>query len=100
VSHCHHLVTYCEVVNNLCCIVGVRYAEQALKLDDSHAEAHKWFAVTVGSRGEFLGTKERIEAGFLFKKHVEKALALKPRDPYLHHLLGRFTYEVNVLLII
>jgi hypothetical protein len=85
---------------NFCCNVGVGYAEQALTLDESHAEAHKWFAVTVGSRGEFLGVNERIEAGSLFKKHVDKALALQPRDPYLHYLLGRFNYEVNILLII
>lgn len=73
---------------------GFHYAERALELDDSHAEAHKWFAVTVGTRGEFLGTRERIEGGFVFKQHVDKALALRPNDPSLHHLLGRFKYEV------
>jgi hypothetical protein len=33
----------------------------------------------------------------VFKQHVDKALALRPDDPSLHHLLGRFKYEVSVL---
>lgn len=76
---------------------GFHYAQRALELDESDAEAHKWFAVTVGSRGEFLGTREKIEDGYVFKQHVDKALALRPDDPSLHHLLGRFKYEVATL---
>lgn len=68
-----------------------------MELDESNAEAHKWFAVTVGSRGEFLSTREKIEDGSLFKEHVDKAVALQPDDPSLHHLLGRFSYEVSIL---
>ncbi|KAJ9578255.1 hypothetical protein L9F63_005525, partial [Diploptera punctata] len=76
---------------------GFQYAQRALELDESDAEAHKWFAVTVGSRGEFLGTKEKIEDGYVFKNHVDTALKLRPDDPSLHHLLGRFKYEVATL---
>ncbi|PSN49120.1 Regulator of microtubule dynamics protein 3 [Blattella germanica] len=72
---------------------GLQYAQRALELDESDAEAHKWFAVTVGSRGEFLGTREKIEDGYVFKDHVDKALKLRPEDPSLHHLRGRFKYE-------
>lgn len=71
-----------------------------MELDESHAEAHKWFAITVGTRGQFLGTREKIEGGFLFKQHVDKALALQPDDPLLHHLLGRFKYEVSILFLL
>ncbi|KAG8232995.1 hypothetical protein J437_LFUL013659, partial [Ladona fulva] len=76
---------------------GYEYAKRALELDDSNAEVHKWFAITVGSRGEFIGTKEKIEDGVTFKEHVEKALKLRPSDASLHHLLGRFMYEVATL---
>ncbi|PNF36188.1 hypothetical protein B7P43_G10678 [Cryptotermes secundus] len=73
---------------------GFGFAKRALELDESHPEAHKWFAITVGARGEFLSLPEKIEGGSLFKEHVDKALALQPYDPSLHHLLGRFKYEV------
>ncbi|XP_071441981.1 regulator of microtubule dynamics protein 1-like [Hetaerina americana] len=76
---------------------GYEFAKQALELDDSSAEVHKWFAITVGSIGEFIGTKEKIENGVTFKEHVDTALKLHPTDPSLHHLLGRFMYEVATL---
>ncbi|XP_066990984.2 regulator of microtubule dynamics protein 2 [Anabrus simplex] len=76
---------------------GCSFAQQALELDDRNSEAHKWFAVLVGSRGEFMGIKGRIEDGFVFKQHVDRALTLHPTDPSLHHLLGRFKYEVAML---
>jgi hypothetical protein len=43
--------------------------------------------------------REKIEDGFVFKQHVDKALALRPDDPSLHHLLGRFKYEVSILYL-
>lgn len=44
-----------------------------------------------------VSTKEKINDGHLFKKHVDLALSLNPKDPSLHHLLGRFDYEVSSL---
>lgn len=76
---------------------GYEYAKRALELDDTNSEVHKWFAISVGSRGEFIGTKEKIEDGVTFKEHVDTALKLHPTDPSLHHLLGRFLYEVATL---
>lgn len=76
---------------------GVNYAQDALQLDSSNANAHKWFAVCVGARGQFQGVKEKIRDGFVFKEHVEAAIVINPQDPTLHHLLGRFKYEVATL---
>lgn len=70
------------------------YASQALELDDESAEVHKWYGILVGAKGEFLSVKERILNGTLFKAHIDKALEIKPKDSTLHHLLGRFCYEV------
>ncbi|KAG8178318.1 hypothetical protein JTE90_026288 [Oedothorax gibbosus] len=73
------------------------YADKAYQLDNQHPEIHKWCAITVGCLGDFVGTKERIMNGYTFKEHVDKAIALKPDDPSLHYMLGRWCYEVSML---
>ncbi|XP_049839556.1 regulator of microtubule dynamics protein 3-like [Schistocerca gregaria] len=73
---------------------GCEHAERAVKLNPSSYEAHKWYAISVGTRGQLSGLKERISDGILFKKHIDEALKLKPNDGSLHHLLGRFNFEV------
>jgi len=76
---------------------AVQTGEQAIKLDDKNSEAHKWFAISLGSRGEYGGVKEKIMDGFEFKKHTDLAAQLNPLDQITHHLLGRFCYEVSQL---
>jgi len=76
---------------------AVEAGETALALDSKNSEAHKWFAIALGSRGEFGGVKEKIMDGFEFKKHIDKAAELNPRDHVTQHLLGRFCYEVSQL---
>jgi len=72
-------------------------AEKALKLDDTSSDAHKWYAITIGTRSEFFSLNERIQSGFTFKQHVDKAVALNPKDAACYHLLGRFCLEVSQL---
>lgn len=76
---------------------GCAYGQRAVELDDSCAEAHKWYAITVGSRGDFMGIQDKITDGLVFKEHVDKALQLNPNDSTLYHLLGRFKYEIATL---
>ena len=78
-------------------VAAVAYAERAMKLDDNSADAHKWYAITQGSRGQFLKISERIQNGFIFKTHIDRAVELNPNDSTLHHLLGRFCFEVDKL---
>jgi hypothetical protein len=78
------------------CIPGLEHAKAALAIDDKDADAHKWFAITLGSCGDFLSTKEKIGNGYVFKQHVDRAIALRPSDHSLYHLQGRFQFEVRV----
>ncbi|XP_034936500.1 regulator of microtubule dynamics protein 1-like [Chelonus insularis] len=71
---------------------GIKACEQFL--DEEHADLHKWYAMLVGSRTEYLPNKEKLLAGKTFEKHVRLALKLRPEDPILNHLLGRFQYSV------
>ncbi|KAF0286652.1 Regulator of microtubule dynamics protein 2 [Amphibalanus amphitrite] len=75
---------------------AIAFAERALAKKPS-AEAHKWYGVSVGARSEFGTVQEKIKDGFTFKEHIDKAVKLNPKDPVLHHLLGRFNYEVSGL---
>ncbi|KAL7296348.1 hypothetical protein TKK_0010362 [Trichogramma kaykai] len=62
-----------------------------------HAKLYKWYAIMVGLKCTFLPTREKIEAGYQYQDYVLKALELDPNDCYLHHLLGRFKYELSGL---
>jgi len=75
----------------------VEYAKQAVALDDLNANCHKWYAINLGSSSDFLPIKEKIGNGFVFKKHLDKAIELNPNDYTLYHILGRFEFEVKLL---
>jgi len=73
---------------------AVHTGEKAIMQDATNPEAHKWFAISLGSRGEFGGVSEKIRDGYEFKKHIDLAASLNPLDYITQHLLGRFCYEV------
>lgn len=76
---------------------AVDYGLKAIEIDELNSEAHKWYAIVIGSRGEYLGIKEKILDGYEFKKHIDRAADLSPQDHTIRHLLGRFCYEVAEL---
>lgn len=73
---------------------GKEEAEAALEKGDDNAECHQWYAVLCGQLAEHEGIQRRIQSGFSFKEHVDKALALQPENPMAHFLLGRWCYQV------
>lgn len=72
----------------------MKACNEALALDQNSSNAHKWYALLIGSRSDYLPLKERIKDGYIFKEHIDKAIDLDPNDSTLYHLLGRFSYEV------
>lgn len=81
-------------------LIAHHYAKRALDADKDNAEANKWFAITIGSLGPYVGVSEKIRNGALFKAHIDKAILLNPNDPMLHHLLGRFCFEVKKKMLL
>ncbi|EPQ03974.1 Regulator of microtubule dynamics protein 3 [Myotis brandtii] len=73
---------------------GKEEAEAALEKGDESADCHQWYAVLCGQLAEHEGIQKRIQSGFSFKEHVDKALALQPENPMAHFLLGRWCYQV------
>ncbi|XP_015092619.1 regulator of microtubule dynamics protein 3 [Vicugna pacos] len=76
---------------------GKEAAEAALEKGDENAECHQWYAVLCGQLAEHEGIQRRIQNGFSFKEHVDKAIALQPENPMAHFLLGRWCYQVSHL---
>lgn len=68
--------------------------KKGLELNPKSSDIHKWYGILIGSRGDFQSTKDRIADGHTFKKHIDIAIELNPSDASLHHLLGRFAFEV------
>ncbi|KAF6132585.1 regulator of microtubule dynamics 3 [Phyllostomus discolor] len=73
---------------------GKEEAEAALEKGNENADCHQWYAVLCGQLAEHEGIQRRIQSGFSFKEHVDKALALQPENPMGHFLLGRWYYQV------
>ncbi|XP_074853107.1 regulator of microtubule dynamics protein 3 isoform X2 [Carettochelys insculpta] len=76
---------------------GKEVAEAALQKGDQSAECHQWYAILCGQFAEHESIQKRIQAGYVFKEHVDKAIALQPNDPKSYHLLGRWCYQISHL---
>uniref|UniRef100_A0A915B2G3 Regulator of microtubule dynamics protein 1 n=2 Tax=Parascaris univalens TaxID=6257 RepID=A0A915B2G3_PARUN len=75
-------------------IEGREYATEAYKLDENNFNVLKWVAVLTGSLTDYLGTQAKIEQGNLFKKYLDKAIAMQPTERTLLHMRGRFAFSV------
>lgn len=73
---------------------GVKWAQHALEMYPGNWNAHKWFAICSGARGQLGSNKEKIEGGYVFQDHINEAIKINPRDPTLYYLKGKFEYEV------
>ncbi|NXY03433.1 RMD2 protein, partial [Pteruthius melanotis] len=63
-------------------------------------QSSKWehlFAIMCGYMSQFESVQNKIRNGYLFKEHLDKAIELKPQDPLLYYLNGRWCYSVAQL---
>lgn len=77
--------------------IGINHARRAVDLDPVNGDAHKWLAILLGLRTDFLATKEKLQNGMVFYKHLNLALEFKPSDHSLHYLLARFKFAIASL---
>ena len=73
------------------------WALAALELREADADVQKMCALTLGLTKDYLSISDSILMGFQYKRHIERALELRPGDPVLHHLAGRWCWAVAEL---
>ncbi|XP_037662951.1 regulator of microtubule dynamics protein 2 isoform X3 [Choloepus didactylus] len=77
--------------------LGKTLGERAINRAPMNGYCHLWYAVLCGHVSEFEGLQNRINYGHRFKEHLDKALELLPKEPFLYYLKGRYCYTVSKL---
>ncbi|NWQ74522.1 RMD2 protein, partial [Columbina picui] len=72
-------------------------AEEKRKYVSDGKQRKKMFAIMCGYMSQFESVQNKIRNGYLFKEHLDKAIELKPQDPFLYYLNGRWCYSVAQL---
>jgi len=73
---------------------GLEYAKRAVAADANNAKAQLALAISYGRVAPYLDNKTKIAYSKLVKQHVDKALALDPREDLSWHVLGAWNYEL------
>ncbi|XP_011155645.1 regulator of microtubule dynamics protein 1 isoform X2 [Solenopsis invicta] len=66
----------------------------ALEIQEDHYAVHKWMSIFLNSKSILEGTKTLIKESYNIKKHMLRALELKPGDATLLYMIGCWCYEV------
>lgn len=74
--------------------LGLDYAKRAVAADANNAKAQLALAISYGRVAPYLDNKTKLAYSKLVKQHVDKALALNPRDDLAWHVLGAWNYEL------
>lgn len=74
---------------------ALSHVEESLGLWEQDADAHKYASILLARVPK--DTKEKIANGHRIREHAARGLALRPKDPVLHHILGVWCYEVASL---
>jgi tetratricopeptide (TPR) repeat protein len=70
------------------------YAKRSVAAGPKDAEAHLALAVCYARLAPFLDNKTKISYSKLVKEHVDRSIALDPRNDLAHHVLGAWNYEL------
>ncbi|KAK6767074.1 hypothetical protein RB195_026515 [Necator americanus] len=73
---------------------GRKHALDAHELNPSSIEILKILCSTTGRLAEESGVRDKINLGFEFKAHLDRAVELDPTSFEILHMRGRFAYQV------
>ncbi|XP_022177233.1 regulator of microtubule dynamics protein 1-like [Myzus persicae] len=68
---------------------------KALSIDSNISEVHKWAAVLIDAYSNInLGIKEQLLKLETVKFHLQMALELNPKDPFIRYMIGYWCYNL------
>ncbi|OGF48132.1 MAG: hypothetical protein A2231_09215 [Candidatus Firestonebacteria bacterium RIFOXYA2_FULL_40_8] len=73
---------------------GVEYAKKALKLDEKSADAHFYYAASLGRCAQLKGIFNAMGSAGEIKKEFERTLELNPKHPIAKVALANYYYQV------
>lgn len=74
---------------------GLAAVLASLAVHEADADAHKYAGILLAKSARDI--RGKIENSFRIRDHAARAVALRPHDPLLHHVLGVWCYEVASL---
>lgn len=77
--------------------IGRRYAEIALKVNPSNADANFVMSLALGRMALVASGKKQVEAVKGIKTYADRTVALNPTDFRGYHVLGKWYYEISNL---
>ncbi|MEQ1860981.1 MAG: tetratricopeptide repeat protein [Chthoniobacteraceae bacterium] len=70
------------------------YAKRAVAADPKNAKAQLALAISYGRLAAFLDNKTKIAYSRLVKEHVDRSIALDPKDDLAWHVRGAWEFEL------
>lgn len=74
--------------------LALDYSKRAVAIAPNDALAHLALAVSYGRVAPYLDNQTKINYSKLVKQHVDKSLALDPKNDLAWHVLGAWNYEL------
>ncbi len=73
---------------------ALKYILEAMSIDSTHAEVHKWYAVSYGKSVENQNIRTQIESSKIIQFHSLQAIEKLPNDPFCYNIMGQWHYRL------
>ena len=73
---------------------ALKYIVEAMSIDSTNAEVHKWYAVSYGKSVEGQSIRKQIESSKIIEFHCLQAIEKIPNDPFCYNIMGQWHYRL------
>jgi len=73
---------------------ALEYIVEAMSIDSTNAQVHKWYAVSYGKSVENQNIRTQIESSKIIEFHSLQAIEQLPNDPFCYNIMGQWHYRL------